>query len=258
MATIIVATHREYEMPKDQVYLPVQAGAACHERLSYTGDDTGENISGKNDRYCELTALYWGWKNLDTDILGLCHYRRYLGNRRWWKNKKERILTGEEIRQMLEEAEAILPPKRHYWIETRESQYIHAHHREDLVCTQEILKEKYPEYLPAWEQMLKSRSGHICNMFIMRKEHFDTYCKWLFDILSEAEKRLDITGYTDNDRRVFGFLGERLLDVWMMTKGIRYREAGMITLEKQHWINKGMAFIQRKIKAGQGNRQYPK
>ena len=74
---MIVATHKPYWMPEDPVYLPVQVGAAGRESLGFQRDDEGENISAKNPNYCELTGLYWAWKNLDADYIGLVHYRRY-------------------------------------------------------------------------------------------------------------------------------------------------------------------------------------
>ena len=95
--------------------------------------------------------------------------------------------------------------------------------------------------------MLSVRSGHICNMFIMRKELLDEYCAWLFDILFEVEKRLDISSYSEYDRRVFGFLGERLLDVWVETNKLQYKEVPVINLEDQHWLYKGTSFIRRKF-----------
>lgn len=246
---VLVISHKPYWVPEDPAYLPVRVGKDQTDEAGWHRDNEGENIAEKNPSFCELTGLYWAWKNVDAEVYGLCHYRRYMGRRRPG-NRKNRILTGKEIREMLTGADVLLPGKRHYWIETRESQYIHAHHAEDLRCAEEILREKYPEYLPAWNRMLKSRSGHICNMFVMRGELFGEYCAWLFDILFEAERRLDITAYSANDRRVFGFLGERLLDVWVSTKGLRIRETAMITLEKQHWIKKGTAFIRRKLWPG--------
>ncbi|MBQ3973839.1 MAG: DUF4422 domain-containing protein, partial [Lachnospiraceae bacterium] len=72
---IIVASHKSYWMPEDPVYLPVQVGAAGKEDLGYVRDDSGDNISGKNVNYCELTGLYWAWKNLEADYIGLAHYR---------------------------------------------------------------------------------------------------------------------------------------------------------------------------------------
>ena len=88
--------------------------------------------------------------------------------------------------------------------------------------------------------MLETRSGHICNMLIARREIVDEYCGWLFNVLFEAEKRLDMSTYSANDWRVFGFLGERLLDVWVETKGLQIAEVPMINLDRQHWMKKGL------------------
>ena len=254
---ILVVTHKEYRMPENPLYHPIQVGTGAKLHEAWLRDNTGENICEKNPTFCELTALYWAWKNLDADILGLCHYRRYLGSPGKRGARTDAFLTEADILKLLKQSaqdtgvDILLPGKRHYWIETRESQYAHAHHREDLECVEGILKERYPEYMEAWNQMLKSRSGHICNMFVMRKDLLDAYCTWLFDILLEAERRLDISSYTGNSRRVFGFLGERLLDVWIERNGCTWKEVPMINLESQHWVRKGLDFIRRKWK---GNR----
>ena len=126
---IIIATHKAYAMPEEPLYLPVQAGAAVHERLAYTGDDTGDCISDKNGIYCELTALYWGWKNLREDALGLCHYRRYFR-----EPGKREPLHGKTLEKLLRETPVILPEKRNYFIETGESQFVHAHGAESLAA----------------------------------------------------------------------------------------------------------------------------
>ena len=250
---ILVVTHKEYRMPENPLYHPIQVGTGAKLHEAWLRDNTGENICEKNPTFCELTALYWAWKNLDADILGLCHYRRYLGSPGKRGARTDAFLTEADILKLLKQSaqdtgvDILLPGKRHYWIETRESQYAHAHHAEDLRCVEAILSERYPEYLPEWHWMLKTRSGHICNMIIARRELFDSYCGWLFDILLEAERRLDISGYSDQDRRVFGYIAERLLDVWIRHNGLRCTEVPMINLERQHWFRKGMAFVRRKI-----------
>ena len=75
---IIVATHKPYRMPEGSCYLPLQVGAFGKPSLGpeYRRDDEGENISARNSSWCELTGLYWAWKNLRADALGLVHYRR--------------------------------------------------------------------------------------------------------------------------------------------------------------------------------------
>ena len=144
--------------------------------------------------------------------------------------------------------DVLLPKKRHYWIETNYSQYVHAHHAEDLRVTREIIAEKYADYLPAWDQVMQRRSGHRFNMFLMRKDVFRSYSAWLFDILFELERRLDISDYSSNDRRVFGFVGERLLDVWLTHDRPSFCECGVVNLESQHWGKKIYHFLKRKFK----------
>ena len=242
---IVIATHKKYAMPGDALYLPVQAGAALHTALPYTGDNTWENISEKNATFCELTALYWAWKNLNSDYLGLCHYRRYFAEPGLRKRKK--VLSAGEAEHLLNKTPVILPVKRNYFIETGYSQYIHAHHEEDLLTTREILLEKYPEYVQAFDSTLNRITGHRFNMFIMRRDLADAWCEWLFDVLFTLEERLDISTYSDYDKRVFGFVGERLLDVWIETNHIPYRELPVIHTESQHWLQKGTAFLKRKF-----------
>ena len=76
---VIVAAHKPYRMPQDSMYLPLQVGRALADQdLGWQGDNTGDNISLKNPYYCELTGLYWAWKNLKADAIGLVHYRRFL------------------------------------------------------------------------------------------------------------------------------------------------------------------------------------
>jgi len=74
---VIVAAHKKYEMPKDKMYVPVQVGAEGKKDIGYTKDNTGDNISSKNSMYCELTGLYWAWKNLDADYIGLALIKNF-------------------------------------------------------------------------------------------------------------------------------------------------------------------------------------
>lgn len=252
---IIVATHKDYWMPADDLYLPVQVGSAGKPTLrdGWQRDDAGENISGKNPHYCELTGLYWAWKHLNADYIGLVHYRRYFAGR-CFGEKKRRIATRAQIEGKLQKADALLPRKRRYYIETNYGQYVHAHHEADLVTTKEILRETCPEYLPCWETAMGRTYGHRFNMFVMKRDVFDAYCAWLFDVLFELEKRLDISGYSQNDARVFGFVSERLLDIWLMKNEIAAVELPTVNLENQHWPKKIAAFLKRKALGGRGRK----
>ena len=248
---VIVATHKKYWMPSDKLYVPVRVGAeGKEENFGFTPDNTGENISNKNANYCELTGLYWAWKNLNCEFLGLVHYRRHFTLMKGTGDRRD-ALTLDQVRGLLADVDVLLPKKRNYWIESNYQQYVHAHHAEDLDETRRIIEEKYSEYLEAYDSCMKKTTGHRFNMFIMKKELVNQYCAWLFDILFELEKRLDISDYSANDKRVFGFVSERLLDVWLETNKIPYRDIPYIFLEKENWITKGVNFILRKFNARQ-------
>lgn len=244
---IIVATHKKYWMPDDPMYLPLHVGAEGKESIGYTPDNSGDNISGKNANYCELTGLYWAWKNLKADYIGLAHYRRHFSNGKQFGDKKDKVISQVELEKCLAEADILLPKPRNYWIETNYSQYAHAHHAIDLDTTRTIIQEKYPEYINAYDESMKRTTGHRFNMFIMKKDKFDEYCEWLFDILFELEDRLDISSYNKNDARVFGFVSERLLDIWLETKGYNYKTMPYVFMESQNWVIKGWNFLKRKI-----------
>lgn len=239
--TIIVAAHKPYRMPQDACYLPLHVGAAEKSGIGFRRDDEGENISARNANWCELTGLYWAWKNLKADAVGLVHYRRHFRGRHG-------IATGAEIAALLEKADAVLPRTRNYFIETTRSQYVHAHHAEDLDLTRTILVERHPEYVKAFDAAMASTKGHRFNMFVMKRPQLDAYCVWLFDVLFELERRLDISSYSPNDARVFGFVAERLLDVWIAANGIRFAELPVLHLESQHWPRKVVNFLRRKFR----------
>lgn len=245
---IVVATHKSYRMPEDSCYLPLHVGAKGKPDIGYTKDDSGANISDKNKNYCELTGLYWAWKNLDADYLGLVHYRRHFIDKGSRGSKQDKIIGTEALEVLLKDADVLLPVPRNYFIETNYSQYAHAHHAVDLDTTRAILQEKYPDYVDTYDAYMKKTTGHRFNMFIMKKELFDAYCTWLFDILFELENRLDVSGYSDYDARVFGFVSERLLDVWIGTNGIKYKNIPYAFMEKQNWFTKIGRFLMRKIK----------
>lgn len=249
---IIVATHKYYKMPQDKIYMPMQAGREISgtKLADYAGDNTGDNISAKNKNYCELTCLYWAWKNLQADYIGLSHYRRHFAMNSK-KDKWQRIANGEYIEKLFEEYDVILPKNRNYFIETTYQQYVHAHNKQDLDKTEEILKKYYPQYISAYKKVMDSTKGHRFNMMIMRKDIFDSYCEWLFSILFKLEERLDISKYSDYDKRVFGFVSERLLDVWFETQkkenNFKYTELPAVNMEKQNWVRKATNFIKRKL-----------
>lgn len=242
---IVVASHKPYAMPDDSAYLPLQVGAAGREAIpGFARDDTGDSISTRNANWCELTGLYWAWKNLDASAVGLVHYRRHFKG-------AHGIATGAELAALIDSHEAILPRRRNYFIETTYSQYAHAHHAQDMDAVRQIISERHPECLEAFDAAMKSTKGHRFNMFVMKGPLFHAYCEWLFDILFELERRLDISSYSPYDARVFGFVGERLLDVWLAGtpagRSMRVVELPVLHLEGQNWPKKILMFLRRKF-----------
>lgn len=248
---IIVAAHKKYQMPKDPMYLPVQVGAEGKEPIGYQSDNKGKNISSKNPYFCELTGLYWAWKNLDANYIGLSHYRRHFSVQKHIpkdKNKKfECILKENELKKILEHTDVVLPKKRKYYIENLYNHYKHTMYIEPLDITGQIIKEKYPQYYDEFEKLHKRTSAHMFNMLIMKKEILNDYCTWLFDILFELEKRIDISQYDAFHARFFGRVSELLLDVWINTNNISYEEVKVVDMENINWWKKGLAFLQAKF-----------
>ena len=246
---ILVATHKKYLMPKDDIYLPIQVGAEGKENFGFQKDNEGENISIKNPFYCELTGMYWAWKNLKADYIGLAHYRRHFSSTKNTKskNKFDKLLTRKEAEKILEDVDIILPNKRKYYIENIYDHYKHTMNEEQIEKTEKVIKNKYPEYLKELEELHKRTSAHMFNMFIMKKEIFDKYCEWLFSVLFEVEKFCDPEKYDSFHARYLGRISEILLDVWINTNNMQYKEVKVIDMENVNWIKKGKAFLMAKF-----------
>ena len=148
---------------------------------------------------------------------------------------------------LLTKYDVILPKKRNYYIETVRSQYEHAHFKKDLDETEKIIAEKYPGYSDAFTKVMNQRKLHILNMFVMKKSLFDDYCNWLFDILFELEKRTDLTSYDTYEARLFGFISERLFNVWLERQNLKKCEVPVVFLENIDWPKKIADFLKRKV-----------
>ena len=245
---ILVATHKPYDFPDSAIYVPVQVGKSLvQEDYGYLKDDSGENISAKNRSFSELTALYWAWKNRffkESEFCGLVHYRRYFSGSAVFG--KYHILSEKEIASILDDYDVIVPKKRKYYIETVGDHYAHAHYSKDLDVLKSILKERSPEYLNAFENIMEQTSLYLYNMFVMRTEDFNAYCAWLFPILFELEERIDISGYDTYQRRVFGFLSERLFTVWLLHHSMKTKEIKVVNTEGENLFLKAVKMLKRK------------
>ena len=253
--SIFVASHKKYKMPEDKMYIPLQVGAEGKEKINgYIQDNSkADNISSKNPYFCELTGLYYIWKHVSNDYVGLVHYRRYFTTKKIIPKKEEDkfkiVISNTEIQKQLENSNIILPKKRNYYIENLYDHYKHTMYIEPLDETAKIIQEKYPEYMKEFNKLHKRKSAHMFNMFIMKKEILDEYCKWLFDILFELEKRMENqqNNYDTFHARFYGRVSELLLDVWINTKGLKYTEVKVIDMEKINWWKKGTSFLKAKF-----------
>lgn len=252
---IIVATHKQYQMPSDEMYLPIHVGAEGKEPIGYTGDNTGENISIKNPYYCELTGLYWAWKNLEADYIGLAHYRRHFKGAQSGREKFDRVLGCAETETILQEYKIIVPTKRRYFIESLYSHYGHTHYAEHLDMVLDIIKKICPEYQNSCERVYRQTYGYMFNMMVMEKEYLDNYCTWLFAILTELEKVVDAQSLSDFQKRLYGRVSEILFNVWLdyqiksgIIKKESIKEVPYMHMEKINWLKKGASFLYAKFR----------
>ncbi|VAW51590.1 Glycosyltransferase [hydrothermal vent metagenome] len=247
--SVYVVTHKTYQFPNLDMYLPLHVGCKGKLDLGYIGDDTGDNISNKNAEFCELTGLYWVWKNAaeSSDYVGFSHYRRYFQGREYeFKGKK--ILTESEILKTFEFCDIILPVKRKYVIENVYDHYKNAHHEDDILKTRKVIASLHPEYLAAFDTVMRGKSLYLCNMFVMKQALFKEYMSWFFSILNELEGIIDTSTYDSFQGRVFGFLGERLFNVWVEQSTLSKKEIKVVNLEGERYLKKTLGVIRRKFK----------
>lgn len=224
---VFAITHKSFVVPSDPVYIPLQVGRALAEDLGYVGDHTGDHISEKNKSYCELTGMYWIWKNIRTsDYVGICHYRRYP------VNDNNVIMNEVEYEEILKEYDLITTKKLALNFSYYDG-YAANHYRKDLDVTSDVIREKYPEYHDLFLKRVHQNHTYFGNIIITNKELFDRYSEWLFTILFEAERRIDLTDYDDYHKRVFGFISEFLLMIWVEYNQLKVYECKIgMTAEK--------------------------
>ena len=235
--SMYIVTHKEFEPPKDKLYLPIQVGKqATHKELGFISDDVGENIAWKNYCYCELTALYWIWKNdFDSKYVGLCHYRRYFTTNPFSKKSKF-YLNENKITEYLKNADVILPSKIHLK-NTVEEKYslTGAGFQHDLDLVRDIIERDYLEYLTTYDNVMKDSCQYFWNMFVLKKELLNEYCEWLFDILLKLEKLTNIEKYDIRQKRIYGYISERLLNVWVIYNNLRIQECAVVQSDKKRF-----------------------
>lgn len=240
---IFTITHKIFDdsIIDKKYYSVLHVGKNNNCKDYYIRDDTGDNISNKNNSYCELTGLYWIWKNYKEEpdsIIGFVHYRRFFTTRfqdilYTYFNVKPDILNYKTIEKALNKADIIVPLRVIIFRTVREF-YSDLHIEEDLDFTREAIKKVSPESLVAFDNVMNAHYFYFANMMICKKNDFDDYCSWLFKVMSELELMIDISKYKNEyQKRVFGFISERLLQVWIIQKGIRVKEYPVFNTEEK-------------------------
>lgn len=197
----------------------IQVGADLTENIiCNVRDNTGDNISKKNREYCELTALYWMWKNDKSDYVGLSHYRRRFD------------LTEYEAGQLSNSDIDVVVTVPIINLNTVREQYAADHNINDWDTMLDAIKSLYPEYYETADEIQNGYYYYPYNMFITSKDIFAGYCEWLFNILNYCENKIKVIA--DNyQRRYAGFLAERLMTIYFV-----HNKQYKIAIARKHFI----------------------
>lgn len=240
---IFVITHKIFDesMIDKKNYKILHVGKNENCKDYYLRDDSLDNISYKNNNYCELTGLYWIWKNYKENtnsIVGIMHYRRYFTTNfqnflYTYFNKKPQCIEYTLIKNKLKIVDIIVPKKIRI-LNTVEGFYSERHCKDDLYLTKETIQEICPDYLDAYQRVMKSHHFIYANMMVCKRNLFNQYCEWLFSIMDSLEKKIDLRKYENNyQKRVFGFISERLLQVWIVKNNLSFIEFPVFNTEER-------------------------
>ena len=240
---IYTVAHKKFQLPGDKIYKAIMVGSG--EMSNSFQDKDGENISHLNSSFCELTALYWIWKNSNEKVVGLVHYRRYFKT----ASGGNKPLDEGAVHRILNENDIIIAKKRNYYIMSVYTHYIKSHHSKDLEILREILGGEHPDYISSYDRIMQGKVLALYNMFITRKEILNEFCEWLFPILFKLNERIDSTEYDPYQKRVIGFLAERLFNIWL-EKNNKYKVKNLpvFNTEGNGGVKKIINFARKVIK----------
>lgn len=214
---IYVVSHSEKDIKDvkfDELYTPLFVGRNGKDNFGFCSDDSGDNVSEKNPDICELTGLYWMWKNSEANILGLNHYRRY------FKNDSGELLNQKDILNYLSHNDIILAKKITLVKGSVNETYAGKYILDVLNETREVVTDLFPDYLNSFDKVIKGDSFHCFNMFVANKQLIDQYCDWIFPILFELEKKIDLNIH----KRVLGVIAEYIFNVWVDYNNLKIKE----------------------------------
>ena len=212
-SAVDTALERHTDLAEFEKY--IQAGRAMADNViedCQVFDNMGDNISEKNRQMCELTAMYWIWKNASDEVVGVEHYRRRFILPQGWK----KLFSKQQV-------DVILPVP---------------------LYVRPSLKENYSSRHigEIWDVMMRKLGGihgtdcalkakdffentgcySPCNMLIATKCVYDELCEWLFPILFAV---MDECGVVDDkyQNRYPGFLSERLISFFFFLYQDKYK-----------------------------------
>ena len=224
--SVYIVTHKDFNKPNISNYYSIQAGAYKGHIQADFFDDEGDNISVKNPSYCELTAIYWIWKHRHDDYIGIVHYRRYFSKFLGTKY----YLTDSDIKKILGDYDVILPIRANMSVTVQKNLFdIYSGNEEQILS--DAIKKIDSSYCEDYKKIMEGHEVYFCNMMICKRELFDSYCIWMFAVLAEVEKHINLSKYDIYQSRIYGFISERLLTLWVCHNHLQIKEVGMIELE---------------------------
>lgn len=240
--SVFVISHKPTQCPNLKNYKLIQVGAKNKEHYCNLSDDTGDNISEKNPFFCELTGLYWIWKNTQEEYIGIVHYRRF-----FTKNfSSKKFIQDSEVKKILTKYDVILPIHVHVKKTIRDQFLENTGTVDDLLALENSIIRLFPDYFDTYNKVFNDHIGYFRNMFIMNRDEYDKYCSWLFALLFDLESHLDVSDYSDYHKRIFGFIAERLLYVYVLHNNLKVCEIGYVQTDlKQNPIKDFAKRIQR-------------
>lgn len=221
-----VVSHLDKKIDLPNEYSFIYVGNLTKDIKGIHDSDSDDNIAYKNPYYSELTAYYYIWKNLNDSYIGIDHYRRFLSWKRFSFNNKY-LVSQEDLKKY--NVDVILPKKYTFANSYKLQNLPEVNY--SLEVLENIFKRQFSDYYQTYVEVLESKSLHLCNMLLTSKDIFDSYCRWLFPILTELEKEIDYKNFEGKAQRVFGFVSECLLNVYFKQNNFKIKEAYIVTPE---------------------------
>lgn len=227
---IYIVMHKRVKLPMLKGYRPIQVGYAAEDFPGCLRDNIGYSIAEKNANYCEMTAVYWVWKNIEDDYKGIAHYRRYFGRRPFSSSARD-ILSEEALKEKLRGHDIVLARPALYHISARDQLLRDCCTRETYDMLRQIVIDLDAGCRADFDAFFEGNRVCQYNMLFCGREVFDAYCAWLFPILFRLEDQVDLSAQSDYRKRLYGFLSERLLNVWVLHNGLKPCYAPVVSTE---------------------------